>query len=138
MEKFTFRVEQLSTVWEEGWIEFEAANFDEAKKKAIDYVASEEHTYDVAPIYETIECMPLEKNYGNPTCILFHDPDEDKNNGFTEQEVWDNRPSTPEPPELPEEFQEMAKAINEFDESTKQFIEAVKAAGGTIVGCGKA
>jgi hypothetical protein len=90
METFTFRVDQLSTVWEEGWIEFEAANFDEAKKKAIDYVTSGAHTYDVEPIMDTVESMPLEQNNGNPTCILFHDPDEDEGDGFGENEVWDN------------------------------------------------
>lgn len=90
MKTFTFRVDQLSTVWEEGWIEFEAESFDEAKKKAIDYVTSEEHAFDVNPCIETTQHMPLEQNKGYATCILFHDPDEDEGDGFGENEVWDN------------------------------------------------
>jgi hypothetical protein len=82
MGTFRFRVYQLSTVWcdfgvyeEKGWTEFEAANVDEAKKQAINYQNS------------------LKNNDNTFTCILFHDPDEDKDNGFTEEEVWDNTPT---------------------------------------------
>lgn len=134
MEKFTFNVEQKSTIWESGWVDIEAETYEEAKEKVI---ALFEKNLDgryiddlVEPDLQTLESMDPSQNGGRPTRFLC--------SAETDDILWDNRPSTPEPPQLPEEFQEMAKLVDEFDDSTKQFLEAVKAAGGTIVGCGKA
>jgi len=84
METFKFRIDQLSTVWEETRVEFQAESFEEAKKKAIEYVVSERHLHYLELDIETVECMPRKKNLGDPTqCISLCEI-----NG--EYEIWNN------------------------------------------------
>lgn len=98
METFKFRVEQLSTVWEEAWVEFPAESLEEAKKKAIEYVASGSHLHYLEPNIETIECMPRKKNLGDPTQYISLE---------TEEVVWHNA----DPEDLRKMREQQNKAI---------------------------
>ena len=75
MEKFTFKVEQKSTIWEYGSVDIEAETYEEAKEKVI---AMFEENLDgryiddlVEPDLQTIERMDPSQNDDRPTLLLY-------------------------------------------------------------------
>ena len=101
MEKFKFRIKQMSTVWEETCVEFPAESLEEAKKKAIEYVVSERHLHYLEANIETIECMPRKKNLGDPTQYISLEIDD------KEEVVWDNA----DPEDIRKRREQQKKAI---------------------------
>jgi len=73
MEKFTFSVGQISTIWEDGQVQIEAETYEEAKEKVIALL--EDGLVDinnlVEPDLQTIESMDPSQYGGSPTQFLY-------------------------------------------------------------------
>jgi len=90
MGKFTFNVEQKSTIWEYGSVDIEAETYEEAKEKVI---AMFEESGDgwyiddlVEPDLQTKESMDPSEYGGRPTRFLYSAGENDEEDYI----LWDN------------------------------------------------
>ena len=89
MEKFTFNVEQKSTIWEYGSVDIEAETYEEAKEKVI-AMFEEDYGWNinnlVEPDLQTIESMDASQYGGRPTRFLYSAGEDDEEDYI----LWDN------------------------------------------------